>query len=109
VTARLRKIGEMLGNYLHHVSDEKIKRKDYLDKLRKHLTIGIKELEFSTSGTLLGPPRFSKSDGKHNMRLIFESHAAPEFLKEGDVASLRMTLRVVKKDEINRWIIFKPA
>ena len=43
------------------------------------------------------------------MRLIFESHAAPEFLKEGDVASLRMTLRIVKKDEINRRITFKPA
>jgi hypothetical protein len=108
VTARLRKIGEMLGSYLHHVSDEKIKRKDYLDKLKKHLTIGIKELEFSTSGTLLGPPRFSKSDRKHNMHLIFESHRAPEFLREGDVGLLRMRLKVVKKDEINKSITFKP-
>ena len=109
VTALLRKIGERLGDYLHYVSDEKIKSKEYLERLRKYLVIGIKELEFSTTGTLLGLPRFLKSGGNHNMFLIFESDAAPEFLKEGDVGLLRMTFRVVKKDEITGAITFKPA
>src|SRR5208283_5304515 len=90
VTARLRKIGEKLGDYLHYVSSDKIKRKDFLDTLKKYLAIGIKELEFSTSGTLLGPPRFSKSDGRHNIHLVFEGNSAPEFLKGGAAVSVQM-------------------
>jgi hypothetical protein len=109
VTPRLRKIGGMLGNYLHCVPDKRIKRKEFFDGLKKQLMAGIKELKFSTSGTLLGPPRFSQSDGNLNMRLEFENHEAPDFLKAGDAASLRMTLKVVKKDEINQKIVFKPA
>lgn len=56
VRKKAHKVAQQLGNYLHQAKEFYPEDAQYWVDFRKLLTDGVKELEFSTSGDLLGPP-----------------------------------------------------
>ena len=106
VTAELRKIGEKLGDFLHYTADHKLASKAFINRLTSLIDEGIKGLEFSTRGSLLGPPRGS-GPGNKQMSFIFEEGCMPSFFKIGAQANCKMKFILVRKDE--KWAYLKPA
>jgi hypothetical protein len=64
VRKRARIIAEKLGNYMHHAKKYYDDSDQHWINFRKLVDEGISELEFSTSGTLLGPPIFNPKTGE---------------------------------------------
>lgn len=68
-----RKIAEQLGNYLHQAKSFYPDDSDHWVHFKKLLNTGVEELEFSTSGSLLGPPIYNSKTNDGFMYLE-ESH-----------------------------------
>lgn len=64
-----RKIAEQLGNYMHKAKCHHSGVEPYWDIFANILDKGVQELEFSTSGILLGPPLMKTKTGEGFMYL----------------------------------------
>ncbi|WP_281947474.1 hypothetical protein [Vibrio parahaemolyticus] len=87
VRAELRKHVEKLGNYLHSAKKYHEDGSQHWIDFRKSLEKAIHELEFSTSGALLGP--LLQKGKQVDMKLEFESREQQEsvlkIMSDGDI------------------------
>ncbi len=59
-----RKIAQQLGNYMHKANSYYFDESSYWERFKTLLEKGIEELDFSTSGILLGPPIMKTKTGE---------------------------------------------
>lgn len=106
VTPRLKKIGEILGDFLHYTPESRLASPEFLKRFEATVDEGIEGLIFATRGILLGPPSGADSE-KKQIRFMFEDGAMPEFLKIGETAKFTMKCVLVRKDQHNVYL--KPS
>lgn len=106
VTPELKKVGEMLGDFLHFTPAHRDVSKRLLDRLTALVDSGISGLAFATRGTLLGPPAGSGPKNEQ-IRFMFEEGSMLSCFKAGSKMKFTMQFILVSKD--NERAVLKPA
>ncbi|EKY4197792.1 hypothetical protein RCQ53_005153 [Vibrio harveyi] len=75
-----RKIAEKLGNYLHRSTRYNAPEDQYWDNFRELLKDGVAELEYSTSGMLLGPPLHNPKTKQADLKVDVTDKSAEPML-----------------------------
>lgn len=106
VTPELKKIGEMLGDFLHFTPAHKSVAAGFIERLTAVVDSGIHGLAFATRGTLLGPPTGS-GPKKEEIRFTFEEGLMPSFLKAG--ADVKFTMKFILVSKDHERAVLKPT
>jgi hypothetical protein len=106
VSPELKKVGELLGEFLHFTPSHRASSKRFLDRLSVLVDDGISGLAFATRGVLLGPPTGSGPKSEQ-IRLMFEEGSMPSYIKAGTKMKINMKFILISKD--SERIVLKPA
>jgi hypothetical protein len=87
VRRRLRNMVEKLGNYLHSAKKHHDQDHPFWHKFRSELEEAVEELEWSTSGRLLGPLLKHKNKNTVNVMIELPTKDESELIKQYTVGS----------------------